>query len=419
MTGKTILISGASIAGPALAYWLRHHGFQPTIVERASAPRPGGQAVDIRGAAVDVVDRMGLLAEIRANDTAIRGMSYVDSEGRTIANLDAAFGVVDKRDVEISKGELTRILYAATRDHVEYLFDDVITGLTEDANGVEVTFEHAAPRRFDLVVGADGLHSNVRSLTFGDEAKFLHHLGLYVSIFSTPNATGLDHQQQIHATPGCVATLTSSRDREAAKAVFFFGSGPLSYHHRDTATQQRLLTEAFADTGWEVPRLLRAMPEAPDFYFDSVSQIRMDTWHQGRVALVGDAAYASSALSGQGTGQALVGAYVLAGELAAADGDHETAFARYEAAMRTYVEKNQKLGTANVQRFAPSTSAAIRMQNISLKVLKYLPFKGLMMKAMTKGVADAANSITIPDYARPTASAQPVPPFQKMARTPC
>ncbi|HEY4455691.1 MAG TPA: FAD-dependent monooxygenase [Pseudonocardiaceae bacterium] len=406
MTGKTILISGASIAGPALAYWLRRHGFRPTIVERASAPRPGGQAVDIRGAAVDVVERMGLLEEIRANDTDITAMSYVDSEGGTIATLDAAFGVVDKRDVEIAKGELTRILYAATRDNVEYLFGDAITGLTEDANGVQVTFEHAAPRRFDLVIGADGLHSNVRSLAFGDEADFLHHLGLYVSIFSTPNTTGLDHAQQIHATPGRVATLTSARDRDQAKAVFFFGSDPLTYHHRDTATQQRLLADAFADTGWEVPRLLRAMADAPDFYFDSVSQIRMESWHQGRVALVGDAAYASSALSGQGTGQALVGAYVLAGELAAADGDHEVAFARYEAAMRTYVEKNQKLGTANTQRFAPSTSAAIRMQNISLKMLKYLPFKGLLMKAMTKGVADAANSITISDYARPTAPNQ-------------
>jgi 2-polyprenyl-6-methoxyphenol hydroxylase-like FAD-dependent oxidoreductase len=407
MTGKTILISGASIAGPALAYWLRRHGFRPTIVERASAPRPGGQAVDIRGAAIDVVERMGLLVEIRANDTAINGMSYVDSEGRTIANLDAAFGIVDKRDVEIPRGELTRILYAATREKAEYLFGDAITGLTEDANGVAVTFEHAAPRRFDLVIGADGLHSNVRSLAFGDEAEFLHHLGLYVSIFSTPNVTGLDHWQQIHATPGKVATLTSSRDRDQAKAVLFFGSDPLTYDHRDTATQQRLLTEAFAGTGWELPRLLRAVAAAPEFYFDSVSQIRMDSWHAGRIALVGDAAHASSALSGQGTGQALVGAYVLAGELAEADGEHEVAFARYQAAMRTYVEKNQKLGVGNTQRFAPSTSAAIRMQNISLKMLKYLPFTGLMMKAMTRGVADAANSITIADYAATAAPDQP------------
>jgi 2-polyprenyl-6-methoxyphenol hydroxylase-like FAD-dependent oxidoreductase len=406
MTGKTILISGASIAGPALAYWLHRHGFQPTVVERAPAPRPGGQAVDIRGAAVDVVERMGLLAEIRANDTAIKEMSYVDEKGKTIASLDAAFGVLDKRDVEIAKGELTRILFDATREHVEYLFGDAITGLTEDADGVHVTLEHAAPRRFDLVIGADGLHSGVRALTFGAEAQFLHHLGLYVSIFSTPNATGLDHHQQIHATAGRVATLTSSRDRDTAKAVFFFGSERLSYDHRDTAAQRQLLADAFATTGWEVPRLMRAMADAPDFYFDSVSQIRMDSWHRGRVALVGDAACATSALSGQGTGQALVGAYVLAGELATADGDHQVAFARYESAMRDYVAKNQKLGSGNVERFAPSTDRAIRMQNISLKMLKYLPFKGLMMKMMTKGVAEAANSIAITDYARPTAPDQ-------------
>ena len=415
MTSKTILISGASIAGPALAYWLRRHGFTPTIVERAAAPRTGGQAVDIRGAAVDVVERMGLLEEIRANDTAMDRMSYVDSEGQAIAMPGHR---LRRRGTSAtwrsSKGELTRILHAATRDNVEYLFGDSITGIAQDADGVEVTFEHAAPRRFDLVIGADGLHSDVRSMVFGEEARFLHHLGLYLSIFSTPNATGLDHAQQIHATPGHVAILTSSRDREQAKAVFFFRSDPLSYHRRDTATQQRLLAEAFADTGWEVPRLLRAMPGAPDFYFDSVSQIRMARWHAGRIALVGDAACAASALAGQGTGQALVGAYVLAGELAAANGDHEVAFDCYEAALRSYVEKNQKLGTANVERFAPSTPAAVRIQNISLKMLKYLPFKGLMMKMMTKGVAEAANSITISDYARPTAPTQ-----SQMVQTTC
>ncbi|HJP80130.1 MAG TPA: FAD-dependent monooxygenase [Pseudonocardiaceae bacterium] len=399
MTGKTVLISGASIAGPALAYWLHRHGFRPTIVERAAAPRPGGQAVDIRGAAIDVVQKMGLYDQIRANDTAIHEMSYVDSEGGTIATLDAAFGIVDERDVEISRGELTKILYNATRDNVEYVFGDSITGLSEDADGVEVRFEHGAPRRFDLVVGADGLHSNTRSLVFGDEAQFLHHLGLYLAIFGVANRTGLDHQQHIHATPGRVTTLTSSRDRSEAKAVFFFGSAPLTYDYRDTAAQRRLLADAFAGTGWEVPRLLEDMKAAPDFYFDSVSQIRMTGWHRGRVALVGDAAYAASALSGQGTSLALVGAYVLAGELAAAAGEHEVAFARYEEKLSEFVKVNQELAIGNAERFAPSTPRAVRMQNASLKMLRYLPWKGLLMKMMTKGVARAANAITLSEYA--------------------
>lgn len=399
MAGKTVLISGASIAGPALAYWLHRHGFRPTIVERAAAPRPGGQAVDIRGAAIDVVRKMGLYEAIRANDTAIREMSYVDTEGGTIATLDAAFGVVDERDVEISRGELTKILYNATHENVEYVFGDSITGLAEDADGVEVRFEHGAPRRFDLVVGADGLHSNTRSLVFGDEAQFLHHLGLYLAIFGVANRTGLDHQQHIHATPGRVTTLTSSRDRSEAKAVFFFGSAPLTYDYRDTAAQRRLLAGAFAGTGWEVPRLLEDMKAAPDFYFDSVSQIRMTGWHRGRVALVGDAAYAASALSGQGTSLALVGAYVLAGELAAAAGEHEVAFARYEEKLSEFVQVNQALAIGNAERFAPSTPRAVRMQNASLKMLRYLPWKGLLMKLMTKGVARAANAITLSEYA--------------------
>ena len=399
MITKTILISGASIAGPALAYWLRRHGFQPTVVERAAAPRPGGQAVDVRGAAIDVVERMGLLEQVRASDTDIHGMSYVDENGGTIAELDAAFGVVDERDVEISRGALTEILYNATRDNVEYLFNDSVTGITEDADGVQVRFEGSAPRRFDLVIGADGLHSNTRSLVFGDERQFLHHLGMYVSIFSLPNTFGLDHQQAIHASPGRIATLGSSRDRAEAKAGFFFASAPLSYDRRDTTAQQRLLAEAFAGAGWEVPRLLEAMPGAPDFYFDSVGQIKMDGWHRGRVALVGDAAYAASPLSGQGSSLALVGAYVLAGELAAAGGDHWRAFARYEAAMREFVAKNQKLGQDNVQRFAPSTPRAIRLQNLSMKMFRYLPGKKLLMKLMTRSVGEAATAITIQDYA--------------------
>jgi 2-polyprenyl-6-methoxyphenol hydroxylase-like FAD-dependent oxidoreductase len=405
MTGKTILISGASIAGPALAYWLRHFGFRPTVVERASAPRPGGQAVDIRGAAIDVAQRMGLLAEIRANDTDMRGMSYVDENGKRIAALDAAFGVIDERDVEISRGTLTDILHRATRQDVEYVFDDSITAITEDADGVQVRFERGAPRRFDLVLGADGLHSNVRSLVFGDESQFIKHLGLYLAIFSLPNTTHLDHWQQVHATPGRVATLSSSRERDQARAVFFFASDPLSYDHRDTATQRRLLAEAFAGVGWEVPRLLAALPDAPDFYFDSCSQIRMESPHRRRVALVGDAGYGASALSGQGTSLALVGAYVLAGELASADGAHEVAFARYEQRMREFIRANQDLAVGNAQRFAPTTRNAIRLQNISLRMLRYLPLQGVIMKMMTRGVAEAANAITIPDYASPSVPA--------------
>jgi hypothetical protein len=258
MTGKTILISGASIAGPALAYWLRRYGFQPTVVERAAAPRPGGQGVDVRGAAVDVAERMGLMDEIRANDTAIRGMSYVDENGRTIAELDSAFGIIDERDAEISRGELTRILYNATRDDVEYVFSDSISGITEDADGVDVRFERCAPRRFDLV--------------FGDETRFLHHLGLYLAISSLPNTTGLDHWQAIHARPGKVATLGSSRDRDQAMAVFFFGSAPLRYDHRGPAPAagrrvRRNRLGGAPDTGGHRRRaglLLRLVQPGPD-----------------------------------------------------------------------------------------------------------------------------------------------------------
>ena len=397
MRNRNVLISGAGPAGTTLAYWLRRHGFRPTVVERAPAPRDGGQAVDVRGAAIEVAGRTGILDEFRRARTATRGMSYVSSTGKRLASLNAAFGVIDATDVEIIRGDLARILHQATSD-VEYIFGDSITGICEHADTVEITFERAPARAFDLVVGADGLHSNVRSLAFGPESPFIRHLGLYLAIFTTPNDLGLDHWQLIHAVPGKSVTITSARENTDARAIFFFASPPLDYDHHDTRQQQDILASAFSTEQWEVPHLLKAMRHAPDFYFDSASQIRMDNWSAGRVTLLGDAGYCPSPLSGQGTSLALVGAYVLAGELQAAAGDHRAAFARYQQQMSGFVQQNQQIALGNAKRFTPGTRTRIWLQNQTIKALPYLPWKNLVLNLATKGVREAARAITLKDY---------------------
>ncbi|GCE46237.1 2-polyprenyl-6-methoxyphenol hydroxylase-like FAD-dependent oxidoreductase [Thermosporothrix hazakensis] len=329
MDNENILISGASIAGPALAYWLTRYGFRPTVVERTPALREGGYKLDIRGKAVEVVERMGILADIRQVSTGMKEGTFVDRNGKAVVSMSAEFfNSRQEQDDEVMRTDLSRIIYERTRSDVEYLFNDSITSITEGQNGVAVTFERGKPRVFDLVIGADGIHSNVRRLVFGDESRFLHNLGAYISIFTAPNFLDLDRQELYYYAPGKFVSLFSAQDRSKAMSFFFFSSPPLSHDYRNIEQQKGLLTSFFSGDGWQIPRLLKDVWDAPDFYFDSVSQIHMDRWSAGRIALLGDAAYCPSPASGQGTSLALIGAYVLAGELALASGDYTTAFTR-------------------------------------------------------------------------------------------
>ncbi|MGW4244726.1 FAD-dependent monooxygenase [Nocardia sp. NPDC004722] len=395
-SSKKVLISGASIAGPALAFWLKRYGFEPTIVEKSPTLRPGGQAIDVLGTATEVVRRMGLLEQVHARGTGKRGTTYVDAKGAARATISSEVfnGVGANGDTEIQRGDLAEVLYEATRADVEYLFGDSIAALAEDADGVHVTFERSPARTFDLVIGADGVHSHTRKLVFGPEAQFLHHMGYYISIFTTPNLLDLDHWEQDYNSPGKIAGSYSARDNTEAKAIFAWASEPLEYDYRDTEAQRRILTDTFAGEGWEVPRLLAALPDAPDFYFDAMAQIRMASWSKGRVALAGDAGYCASPLSGQGADLSLVGAYVLAGELAAAAGDHTVAFARYEQEMRPMVDACQKFAAGVGGWYAPNSKAMIAFRNLNVRLLPYLPWRGLIGGAPQK----VARTITAKDY---------------------
>ncbi|HEX8866750.1 MAG TPA: FAD-dependent monooxygenase, partial [Lentzea sp.] len=306
------MVAGASIAGPALAHWLRRRGAEVTVVERAPGLRPGGQAVDARGVAREVIKRMGLDAEVRAACTDTAGAHTVDVDGNVLqtfsAEDDGGDGFI--AEIEILRGDLAQVLYDDTRDGVEYVFDDRIAELTQDADGVDVTFASGAQRRYDLVVGADGLHSSLRGMVFGPREQFIHHLGMVLAFYSVPNEFGLDRWliDYQESESGRSAGLRPIQDATRAMAMFSFPAADLDVDYRDVEAQKRLLRERMAGLGWLTPRILEHLDDTPDFYLDQVAQVVMDRWSSGRVGLLGDAAFSSSPLSGQGTGLALVGA---------------------------------------------------------------------------------------------------------------
>ncbi|GLY48769.1 FAD-dependent monooxygenase [Lentzea sp. NBRC 102530] len=358
---RNVLISGASIGGPALAHWLRHHGFAVTVVERYRGMRPGGQAIDVRGPALEVIERMGLGDRLRSSSTNMRGMNVVDADGNELFRSTThtlSGGDLSSPDVELLRDDLARMLFDAA-EGVEYLFGDSITAI----DGTRVTFEKAAPRDFDVVVGADGLHSNVRRLAFGPEEDFITHLGLNLAVFTAPNFLGLDHWQTFQQGDVIGGGIMSARSNSECRVYMGF-NGEVDFDHRDVDAQRALLASKFEGAGWVWPTAVKHMWEAPDFHFDSMSQIRMDSWSTGNVVLLGDAGYCGSPLSGQGTSMALVGAYVLAGELAK---NPATAFRRYEEVLRPYVLANQEIALKNqVNGGAPTEDFAAVVNGLSL-----------------------------------------------------
>jgi 2-polyprenyl-6-methoxyphenol hydroxylase-like FAD-dependent oxidoreductase len=337
-----------------------------------------------------VLAQMGLLEQVRTRQTHLSSLSYVDDHGQPVASMPAVFFA---GDVEILRGDLAELLYQATRDDTEYIFGDSVTSLDQDPDGVRVTFTHTAPRTFDLVIGADGVHSNIRRLAFGPDDGVARDLGLYVSIFSTPNFAGLDRAGVMYSVPGRTAGLFAAGAPDRAIAQLYFTAPALDFDPREGAGQRELVAAHFAGLGWQVPRLLAEMATAPDFYFDTTSQIRMDTWSDGRVALIGDAGYAAGP-GGNGTGNAVVAACVLAGELAAAGGDHRAALGRYEQRLRKYIAGGQKQAAGSQAMLAPASWKKIRQRDRFFKVLPYLPVKGLISHAATR----TATAITVPDY---------------------
>ncbi|GAA0383464.1 FAD-dependent monooxygenase [Streptomyces luteireticuli] len=392
--GKKVLISGASIAGPALAYWLGRHGFDVTVVELAPRLREGGQAVDFRGTThLTVLERMGVLDDLRRIRTGGSPMTFVDERGRTRLHLPADFA---GGDIEVLRGDLARVLYEHSLPYADYVFGDSVTELRQDADAVRVRFRSGRTDTFDLVVGADGLHSNIRRLAFGPEERYVRHLGHYAAVWSLPNypGIGLDEGSVGVNTPGRFASVgTDHRNPDTARAFFVFAADRLAYDRHDPEQQKAIITEAFAGVGWDVPRLLATLDDADDLYFDSISRADVPSWADGRVALVGDAACGAT-IGGMGTGTGIVAAYVLAGELAAANGDHTTAFARYERLLRPYAQGCQK-GAAGTFLAPGRLGLPLRNRLLSRpRILNWMLEQG-----------KKATSLELPDYRRPEAAA--------------
>ncbi|MFJ2238296.1 FAD-dependent monooxygenase [Streptomyces sp. NPDC087859] len=369
-----VLISGASIAGPALGFWLNRYGFTVTVVEKASALRGGGYPIDVRGTALEVVRRMGILPQLRDAHIDLRRLTFLDADGGKVASVNphTVTGGVAGRDLEVPRGELTDALHAAVRDDVEFLFNDSIDSLDQSEHGVDVTFRGGGRRTFDMVFGADGLHSRTRELLFGPEEQFHRYLGYCFAGFTMSNTFGLSHELTMWNTPGRAAALYAVGDNDDVHAFLNFAHPQPPYDaFRNPQAQRDLVAAVFADARWEVPGMLAAMRDADDLFFDAVSQIRMPRWSKGRVALVGDAAYAPSFLTGQGSSLALVGAYMLAGSLA--DRTHTAGLAAYEHAIREFVTVNQdQVGEGDATLF-PTTARALEQRNDMLRSLSVMP----------------------------------------------
>lgn len=356
MKNPRVLISGASIAGPSLAYWLQRYGFVVTLVEKADKIRCGGQPVDFKGPVhLTVLERMGLL-------DAVRQASVPNDDGILVNALGQKIGVVPGRfaggEINIPRGKLVNLLYELTSGTCEYIFKDTITSIAETSDGVHVTFASAAPRTFDLIVGADGIHSNVRRLTFGPESDYVTHLGYYYALADLN--TGPD--DVMYNEPGIMVALAGLK----GPAFFVFASALLPTTRDEVNLQKAQLTSAYKNAKWRLPELLNKLPDAKDFYMDSISRVVTERYASGRVVLVGDAAY-GNALGGFGTGLAIVGAYVLAGELFRTGGDYRRAFLNYQKHVQPYASISQKVNAGQI--LAPTTRLGIRLRNLLFSML--------------------------------------------------
>jgi len=365
MKNQKILISGAGIAGPTLAYWLLQHGFEPVIVEHAPALRSGGYVIDFWGLGFDVAEKMGLLPNLQRTGYKVREVRMVDDSGKIVGGfgMDAMQNMMGDRYLSLLRSDLACALYGSLGNNVRTLFGDSITAIEQDAEGVNVSFANNPPERFDLVIGADGLHSTVRKLAFGPNERYENYLGYYAAAFSTQHYQPRDMDVYvIYSVPDRQVSRFTARDD---RSVFFFAfrsDQKLHVDPHDMESQKNIIKAAYRRDKWECEAIMNALERTDDLYLDVVSQVRMDSWRHGRVALLGDACGAPSLLAGQGSALAMTAAYVLAGELKHAD-NHATAFANYESRLHPFITRKQKAAQRFARSFVPRSEFSMFIRN--------------------------------------------------------
>jgi 2-polyprenyl-6-methoxyphenol hydroxylase-like FAD-dependent oxidoreductase len=392
-----ILISGAGIAGPTLAYWLLQYGFQPTIIEAAPKLRTGGYIVDFWGAGFDIAEKMGLLPEITRSGYRLRELRVVNDEGKRVAGFPVAafFRMTKGRYSSLPRSDLAGFIFRKIEGDAETIFGDSIDRVEQVDAGLNVTFASGARREFDLVIGADGLHSRVRELVFGPENQFEKYLGYKAAAFQAEGyAPRDDLVYALYTQVGQQIGRFSMRDN---RTLFLFTfADPDPGGPSDAAGQKAVLRARFRNSGWECAQILQAMEATDDFYFDRVSQIRMEPesggWARGRVALLGDAAFCVSLLAGQGTALAMVAAYILAGELRRANGNYTEAFARYQNLFGPFVLRKQKAALRFAGAFAPRSKLSLFLRN---RIFNLISIPGIADLAIGRDLAD---KISIPAY---------------------
>jgi 2-polyprenyl-6-methoxyphenol hydroxylase-like FAD-dependent oxidoreductase len=398
MARQSVLISGAGIAGPTLAVWLARAGFAPTLIERAPRLRSGGYVVDFWGLGYDIAERMGLAAEITRVGYHMREVRIVGDHGERITGFGTQVlgDLAGGRFVTLGRSDLSRLIFETALAGTETIFGEEIVHLDENADGVQVQFERSGERRFDLVIGADGLHSRVRRIAFGPQERFELDLGYRVAAFEVRGYRPRDEEVYVlHCAPGrMVGRFALHDDRTLFLFVFAADQASAPAVH-EPALQKAMLRAQFADAGWECARILAALDGAGDLYYDRVSQIMMERWSRGRVVLVGDAAFCVSLMAGQGSSLAMTAAYVLAGELATAEGHHAQAFARYEALLRTFIASKQRGAARFAAAFAPKTRWGLFVRN---QVIRAFAIPGLARFMFGRDIAD---TLRLPEYRWP------------------
>ncbi len=366
---KNILISGASIAGLTLAYWLHKYGYKVAIVEIAGAPRKGGSPIDIKGEAVDVVRKMGIYEEIAKKKVTTERVCFVNENDKIIASMNPS--IMDDKigeDIEIQREFLVDILYEKVKESVDFIFENTITKIENNAENVIAHFKKGEPRIFDLVIGADGLHSNVRKLVFGKEEDFSKYYGMYAGVVDIEINKNRKNNCILYNTSGKMAGIYNFNNKANAILVFH-SKEQIIYDYKNTKEQKEVLNKMFFNEGWKVPQILQKFNESETLYFDAVSQIKMDNWSKNRVVLIGDAAYCASFLTGRGASLAVLGAYTLAEAIKDSEENYSEAFQKYQKRFEPIANKAQSSIKAGALFLVPKTGISKLIRNLLVKTL--------------------------------------------------